>query len=205
MPSFLGEYKRAASNRDEKIVRAVESVLTQKDFELIIVADGCDKTLEIIRNNFYGNKEINLFWIKYKRIPGAKRNAGSSGRVRNAGLQQAKGEYAIYLDIDDVYADGYLESLSKEMGDEDWFWFDDLSWNKNTEQFDRHGCNINVQGQCGTSNICHKVDMNAWWGEKTSYLHDWNFVNTLKAISSNYKRLETAGFCVCHVPSLLDH
>jgi len=201
----LGEYKRAASNRDEKIVRAVNSVLTQKDFELIIVADGCDKTIEIIRNNFYGNKNINLFKIKYKKVRGSKRNAGSSGRARNAGLQKAKGEYAIYLDVDDLYLDGYLESLQIEMTDCDWYWFDDMSWNKKTEQFDRHVCSIHTQGQCGTSNICHKVDMNAWWCEKTTYLHDWNFINTLKVISDNYKRLNTAGFGVCHVPGLLDY
>lgn len=205
MPSFLGEYRRSAKNRDEKIVRAVNSVLTQEDFELIIVADGCDETVEIITKNFHGNKDIKLFRIDYKKIPGANRSAGSAGRARNAGLQQATGEYAIYLDADDIYLDGYLKSLKAEMDDSSWFWFDDMSYNVKTEQFDRHVCAINVQGGCGTSNVCHKLDMNAWWVEKTTYLHDWIIINQLKAISNNYKRLEVAGYGICHVPGLLDH
>lgn len=203
MPSFLGQYKRAAQNREEKIVRAIDSCLDQEDFELIVIADGCDKTVEIVANKFFGEKDIRLFYAPPKVIKGRKRNAGSSGSTRNAGLQQAKGEYAIYLDIDDVYIDGYLESLKKEITDHDWYWFDDMSWNVKTNKFDRHGINIMGEGQCGTSNVCHKVSMNAWWSDH-GYLHDWYFINNLKAISDNYKRLETAGYGICHVPGLLD-
>ena len=42
MASYLGEYKSAAKNRDIKIRRAVESVLSQTvPVELVVVADGC--------------------------------------------------------------------------------------------------------------------------------------------------------------------
>ena len=203
MPSFLGEYSRAAQNREEKIVRSIDSCLDQMDFELIIVADGCQKTVDIVTDKFKGEKDVKLFYIQPRKVRGRKRNAGSSGTVRNAGLQQAKGEYAIYLDIDDVYLDGYLESLKKEMTDHDWYWFDDMSWNVNTKKFDRHGINIHGEGLCGTSNICHKLSMNARWNDH-GYLHDWYFINSLKAISENYKKLNTAGYGICHVPGLLD-
>ena len=55
MPSYLGEYKRAAKDRDTKIVRAIESVLKQshEDWELIIISDGCEKTVEIVKPFFY--------------------------------------------------------------------------------------------------------------------------------------------------------
>jgi len=204
MPSFLGEYSRAAKNRDEKIVRAIESVLKQEDFELIVVADGCDKTVEIIKDKFFGKTEIRLFRMPTRRVRGAKRNAGSSGMVRNAGLQQAKGEYAIYLDIDDIYLDGYLKSVKDNMTDYDWYWFDDMSWDRGDGVFNRHTCEIDIQGKCGTSNVCHRLDMLAWWYHGSTYLHDWIFVNTLKAISDNYKRLDVAGYGICHVPNLLD-
>ena len=47
MPSYLGEYPTAASNREVKFRRAVESFLIQELGKLIIIADGCQKTLEI--------------------------------------------------------------------------------------------------------------------------------------------------------------
>jgi len=191
MPSYLGAYKHAASNRDTKIVRAIASVLTQKDFELIVIADGCDKTIEIVKANYFGEKRLRLFRIEKTRP--------FSGFPRNAGIQQARGEYIIYLDIDDVYMDGYLEQLSGVMEDHDWYWFDDVSFNKLTGKFDLHRCDITTQGRCGTSNVCHRLDMGAWWNEKPTYLHDWVFINSLKQISSNYKRLEVAGYGICHV------
>ena len=51
IPSFLGQYPGAASRRDEKLVRAVQSVLDQTytDFELKVIADGCDLTMEIMK------------------------------------------------------------------------------------------------------------------------------------------------------------
>ena len=58
MPSFLGEYSRAAQNREEKIVRSIDSCLDQMDFELIIVADGCQKTVEIVTDKFKGEKDV---------------------------------------------------------------------------------------------------------------------------------------------------
>jgi len=205
MPSFLGEYKNSAKNKDEKLVRAIDSVLDQEDFELVIVADNCDKTVEIVKDKFFGYKEIQLFKIPDREIVGSRRNAGSSGIVRNAGLQQAKGEYAIYLDIDDIYIDGYLNTLSKLMTDHDWYWFDDMSWNVKNKRFDKHGIDIHTQGQCGTSNVCHKISMDAWWAVyKDTYLHDWIFINTLKRISSNYKRLEAAGYGILHVPGMME-
>ena len=203
MPSYLGKYKNAASNRDTKLPRAIRSVLNQNaDLELVIVADGCDQTIEIVRDNFT-DERIRMFKVSDDRNFGAKRNAGASGYPRNAGIQQAKGEYIIYLDIDDTYREGYLEDLSEAMTDYDWYWFHDLSWDRKTEQFNKHICNIDVQGQCGTSNLCHRRSMGLQWNEK-SYLHDWIFISSLKRVSQNYKFLDVVGYQICHVPHLLD-
>jgi len=203
MPSYLEPYKHQASKPEEKIIRAVESVLGQEDFELIIIADGCDKTVDIISSNFGGNDKIKLFKIDKRKIKG-KRNAGASGIPRNAGLQQACGEYAIYLDTDDTYRDGYLKDLRAEMSGHDWYWFNDLSFNRHNGVFDLHLCDITVQGGCGTSNVCHKLEMNAWWSHSATYLHDWIFINTLRSISDNYQKLDVVGYQICHVPNLLD-
>ena len=204
MPSYLGKYRYSASDPERKILRAIDSVLIQDDFELVIVADGCDRTVEIVKDN-YSDSRIKLFNLAEKRnIPKNKRNAGASGVPRNAGIQQSRGEYIIYLDIDDYYREDYLKDLKKEMTDHDWYWFDNLSWNKKLGQADKYTADIDVQGQCGTANLCHKRDIGAWWSDKVHYLHDWMFISSLKASSDNYKKLETNGYIVCHVPHLLD-
>ena len=203
MPSYLGKYKHAAANREHKLVRAINSVLEQEDFELILIADDCQDTIDIVKENFGGNKDIRMFRAPHREIRG-KRNAGAAGIPRNAGLQQASGEYAIYLDIDDTYRKGYLKDMKEAMNDHDWYWMDDFSFNTTTEKFDLHLCDIGVQGACGTSNVCHKLEMNAWWSPAVHYLHDWMFINTLRAITDNYKKLDVVGYQVCHVPNLLD-
>lgn len=207
MPSYLGKYKHSASNPEEKFVRAVKSALTQEDFELVVIADGCDTTIALLKEHFADEIRkgvIRAFKISDDRKFGAKRNAGASGVPRNAGIQQAKGEYIVYLDHDDTYREDYLKDLKSEMTDHDWYWFDDLSWNKHTERFDKHLCDIAVQGQCGTSNLCHRRDLGVWWYKKANYLHDWMFVSSLKARTENYKKLDVVGYQICHVPNLLD-
>jgi len=47
MPSYLGEYRGAATNREEKLRRAIRSFLAQNIGHLIIIADGCQKTVDI--------------------------------------------------------------------------------------------------------------------------------------------------------------
>ena len=83
MASFLGDYRGSASNKEGKIVRAIDSVLCQsfEDFELIVIADGCEKTVDIVRN--ITDKRIRLFYIEKQTM--------WSGLVRNTGLEMAKG------------------------------------------------------------------------------------------------------------------
>jgi len=200
MPSYLGKYKHAAANRDQKIVRAVNSVLKQTfgDLELIIIADGCRKTVNIIRGRFNDGR-IKLFHIKK-----AKK---WSGIPRNAGIQEAKGEFILYLDIDDIFGSQHVEIIENGIKDNpghDWYWFNDLSYNKKTNKFDEHIVNIYEQGACGTSNVCHRRDMKVYWGMEATYLHDWVFINRLKAKSDKHIKIPTPQYGVCHVPHLLD-
>ena len=203
LPVRLEKYRHQGKDPESKLVRAVQSVLAQDDFELVIISDGCDMAVNMIRDN-YSDPRIKLFKIPERKISKNKRNAGAAGLPRNAGIQQASGEYIIYLDHDDVYEDGYLETLKKEMTDHDWYWFDNLSWNEKHNRSDVFSADIDRKGFCGTANICHRRDLGAFWSPNVHYLHDWWFINTLKATSDNYKRLETAGYCVMHVPHLLD-
>ena len=208
MPSFLGLYKHCASDRDLKIVRAIESVLNQscEDWELMVVADGCKQTVEIVRG--FSDKRIRGLHIEKKVL--------FSGTPRNTGIYFSKGEYIVYLDVDDMFGKDHLKKIVSQVKDYDWVWFYDRSYNvkkqktgfiKNPqfEDFDIHETSIHVRGRCGTSNIAHKRSMNVWWPKQGTYFQDYILINTLKAASKNYGFLnDTPEYLICHVPQLLD-
>jgi len=195
MPSYLGYYVGAASMREMKIRRAIESVLNQTfgDLELIVIADGCEKTVEIVSG--YDDDRIKGFLIPKQKL--------WSGIPRNVGIAKSRGEWIMYLDVDDVYIDSYLEDLNNALGDKDWYWMHELSYNKQTGQFDTHICDITRFARCGTSNIIHRK-IAALWPEKGKYDHDWQFISALKRASKRYDFLDVTGYGVMHVPDLLD-
>lgn len=202
MPSYLGEYKHAAKDRDKKIVRAIDSVLAQtyEDYELIVIADGCEKTVEILQERFSGQPKVRGFLIDKQPL--------FSGNVRNAGLKVAEGDWVVYLDIDDMFGTKHLEIIAngiKQHPGYDWYWFNDRSYNRKTSKFDEHGIDIERKGQNGTSNICHRSDLGVYWPERGTYLHDWLFINKLKAIGRKYVKIPTPEYLICHVPHLLDY
>ena len=85
-------------NREEYVVKAIDSVLGQKfdDYEFIVVDDGStDNTKEIV--NKYGDM------IRYIY----QHNSGVSA-ARNTGIKLAKGEWVAFLDSDDEWRPDYL-------------------------------------------------------------------------------------------------
>jgi glycosyltransferase involved in cell wall biosynthesis len=196
MPSYLGEYKKAAKDRDKKIVRAIRSIQAQtyKDWELIIIADGCEKTVEIVQELV--EKTLDLH-IKVLLIP---KQPQWSGTVRNTGLDEAKGDYCCYLDIDDAFSPGHLRGIAKCSG-KDWYWFDDYTWNG--QEFRHTKRNINKVGRCGTSNIMHRPGL-ARWNKKDTYAHDWRFIANLRQASSSYEYIRAGEYLICHVPGRFD-
>ena len=83
-----------AYNAEKYITEAIDSVLNQsyKNLQLIVVNDGStDRTLEII--NKYSDNRMKIISIQ---------NGGVS-KARNIGLDNAIGEYIVFLDADDKY------------------------------------------------------------------------------------------------------
>lgn len=83
-------------NKGKYIQRAIESVLSQKcvEVELICIDDGSsDNSVEVIER--FGAKTGKIKLIR-------QINAGA-GVARNAGMEQASGEYLSFLDPDDWY------------------------------------------------------------------------------------------------------
>ena len=103
MPSYMGPYRTAAKNRESKILRAVNSVIAQtyEDWELIVVADGCEKTMQILKD--VTDLRVRKYLIEKDKIWG--------GSPRNTGIELAKGEFIVYLDIDDIIGPDHLKNI----------------------------------------------------------------------------------------------
>lgn len=179
MPSYLGEYNNCASNRQEKLKRAIDSFLSQDIGELIVVADGCRDTLSICKHY-----PVNVIYLHEKRPL-------FSGELRNIGIKAAKYNYIAYLDSDDKFGNGHLQSIADNL-DADWLWWDDFVINnKRTVEL--------KQSSIGTSAIAHKKELNVTWGD--GYGHDWFFVCQLMKFSN--KKI-MANYQVMHVPGYFD-
>ncbi|PQA52733.1 glycosyltransferase family 2 protein [Siphonobacter curvatus] len=97
-------------NREDCIENCISTVLNQSftDFELIIVNDGSnDKTLEKIQLMCPLDKKIRL--ITYDENKGAN-------FARNRAIEQAKGDYIIFLDSDDGFSsDQSLREINQKI------------------------------------------------------------------------------------------
>ena len=90
-------------NRAHLIAKTLESVRQQKfgEFEVLVVDDGSrDNTAEVVMP-FLADPRFQYF---------PKQNA-ERGAARNYGLDRAQGEYAIFLDSDDLFHPEHLATL----------------------------------------------------------------------------------------------
>jgi GalNAc5-diNAcBac-PP-undecaprenol beta-1,3-glucosyltransferase len=93
-------------NRAHLVAETVDTVLQQtySHFEVIIVDDGStDNTGPVIRQKYGADARVKYFY---------KQNE-ERGAARNFGLQQAKGDYAVFFDSDDRMLPHYLETLNQ--------------------------------------------------------------------------------------------
>jgi hypothetical protein len=83
-------------NRLSFLRAAVDSVFAQTfaDWELIIADDGSDEATRAYLQSLEGRAAVRVIWMAHCGVPGA---------VRNAALQQARGEYVAFLDSDDQW------------------------------------------------------------------------------------------------------
>lgn len=99
-------------NKGPYIKTSIDSVLNQTydDYELVIVDDGStDNSVEVIKNS-YTSEKIRII---------QKENGGPSS-ARNRGVQEARGEWIVFLDADDLLlpkALSYFSSLIKKNQD----------------------------------------------------------------------------------------
>lgn len=191
MPSFLGDYQNAATDRIRKFHRAIQSVLNQyyPNFELVVVSDGCEITRRIMEDY----QEAKFIFIA--------KQAYLSGEPRNTGIKNASGKYIGYADTDDALGKDHLGILADQIKDDEWYFFND--WTADAHgNFYQRWCSPSMKGQCGTSNIIHKRQGSPSWG--AGYEHDWDFIQLLGRKSPPVFLLKSPKYYVCHIPKLLD-
>lgn len=95
-------------NKEEYIKDCLESIFSQsyKNYEVIVIDDeSTDNSLDVIKKF-----DIKLFHTNRKRAGGA----------RNKGIENATGDYLIFLDSDDYFTNNtVLEKLAKSINNED--------------------------------------------------------------------------------------
>jgi len=192
MPVCFEDYPGCATNRESKFIRAVNSFIRQlfPDAELIIISDGSKRVEEIYQTIFAGYLNIKFIYLDKQIL--------FSGKVRQAGLEIAKGEIICYLDADDVFGLDHLVIINEEFKTDlyDWIYFDDVIIT-NPE----HTANVvretNVTpSQIGSSSIAHKRSLNVVWGD--GYGHDWGVI-TNYLIGRPVTKIRTPQYYVCHI------
>ncbi len=86
------------------LTRCVDSILSQSftDFELILVDDGSPDN---------SGKICDQYAIKDERIKVLHKANGGASSARNLGIENAVGEFLMFVDADDTIEKGYLENL----------------------------------------------------------------------------------------------
>lgn len=102
----------SAYNIQEYIGRAIQSVLKQEfeNYEIIVVDDcSTDNTFQ----------EIKKYKSDKLKILSTKANTGTAGGPRNIAIDNAKGEYILFLDGDDtLYDNKTLQKIDDAIGEE---------------------------------------------------------------------------------------
>lgn len=197
MASYLGVYENCASDRVNKFHRAINSFINQDfqkaDIELIISSDGCEIT-DRLYYEFYSEID-NIKIIKNEK------QLIYSGKIRQFGVNLAKGEVLCFLDTDDVIGKSHLTNISIGIKNSDWCYWDDYISSS-------HGLIIRPTileyGCCGTSTIAYKKKLQTTWEGCDGYGHDFTFIQKLLTISQNYNKIYDCQYYCHHVPNYID-
>ena len=100
----------SAYNIEEYVKRAIDSVLNQtfKNYELLVIDDcSTDSTVKIIKETI-GKKG---------RLLQTPKNSGTAAASRNIAIENAQGEYLLFLDGDDeLFSENTLAEIDQHIG-----------------------------------------------------------------------------------------
>ena len=192
MASYLLPYPGAASNREQKFIRAVNSFKKQtyQNKELVIVSDGCPVTVELYNKFFSNDSNIKMIQIPKQDL--------YSGEMRNVALDLVDGDIISYLDSDDVLGSKHLQIIVDGFDDSvDFVYYNDYMVLDAT--FKKLHLRIVEPrwASIGTSSISHKRNTGISW--TSGYGHDFMFMFKMASMGLKFKKLETMPeYLVCH-------
>lgn len=197
MPSFLGEYPRCMPNREGTFVSAIESFLNCKydNSELIIVSDGCGKTIDIVNrkypNQLKSGKIITIKTHKHELF---------DGEVRQIGVDFASGDWILYIDSDDLFSPHHLHNLASCVEDTkiDWVYFNSFWYLKELNKKVIGFISELEKGKINTGCIAHKKQVNAHWNGFIGKQENWFFIEQLIKNHPNRKKIYGMGYLIQH-------
>lgn len=91
-------------DRASLLGHALRSVLSQsdQDFEIIVIDDGSHDDPKAVMNSFND-----------PRIRFVRQENGGGGAARNAGIDKARGRFVAFLDSDDAFMPGHLQTMRR--------------------------------------------------------------------------------------------
>ena len=152
-----------AYNAGKTIGRAINSILNQEgtsmDFEVIVVDDGSDDDLKEKVEEFKSNKRIKYFY---------KENTGVSD-TRNYGVNQATGEYIIFVDSDDYISKTLLKDIEQYINQK----IELIKWRPIF--VDEEGNILGKEGRASFNNVSGEKGFNLLFGKDNLIDCLWNY------------------------------
>lgn len=162
-------------NQEELVIKCLDSIPKRNDIEILVIDDGStDNTYKNLLLYKTNNENIKLF-RNFK-------NQGV-GFTRNVGIENATGEYVMFLDSDD-YLYPKLDDYIKELTGEDMIWYG-LIENDGTKIMPKP---LTIESICGTVKSIKRDFIKNTRYPNINFAEDWVFNRDL------LKRLPTKKF-----------
>lgn len=96
-------------NGEDYLKECIENLQKQQypDYEIILIDDGSKDNSKGIINNYLQNSKIKYYYLNDKTI--------GVGKARNFGIEKARGEYIMFVDVDDCIDENLLKYMEKYM------------------------------------------------------------------------------------------
>lgn len=109
-------------NKAQSIIHTLDSVLAQSytDYEVVIVNDGSsDLSQSVVEEyiKFLNGDKLKSFSLENGKIKLINQPNGGVSSARNRGIQEAQGEYVLFLDADDLWDEDYLAEQVRMISD----------------------------------------------------------------------------------------